>query len=201
MCIETKRINFRISFSFAVFLAVAGNVSTGRICILSMVFAFFHELIHIYFLIKYTSEKIFLRFSFGGIKMYSSGFGQLSYKKTIVTVLSAPIANIITGVVFYCLFLFCGKRIIYMSACINLISGLINLLPVSFLDGGRAFFAALSRKYDEYTVRKICDIAAVISLVFLFAVFVATVFLKKYALFLLFFFFYCTIGYIKDKFA
>lgn len=199
MYIEIGNITFYISFSFAVFLAVAANTSVGRTYLLSLICAFLHEGVHVFFLKKCGCRKILLKFSFGGIKMQTDGFSLLSYKNTVLCTVSAPIVNIITGALFYCLFFLFRKEAFYIFAVINLITGAVNLLPLPFLDGGRTLAALLAVKYEEHETRRICDILAVISLVFLGGIFAVTLFMKKYVLFLMFFFFYCTLGYINDK--
>ena len=192
MCIETKRLKISISFAFSVFLALAANISEGRTYLLTLFFSFLHELTHIYFLFLFGVKRTELNFSPGGIKMTCDEMESLSYRKTVICSLSAPAVNILTGAVFLLMGYIYPSQLLLTASYINLIIGAVNLLPLSFLDGGRGLNAFLLRYLSPDRVYRISDILSVITLIFLASVFFMFLFMKKFHLFLLIFFVYCT---------
>lgn len=192
MCIETKRLKISISFAFSVFLALAANIAEGRTYLLTLLFSFLHELTHIFFLFLYGVKKAELHFSPGGIKMTCVDLEALSYRKTVICSLSAPAVNILTGAVFFILGRIYPSELMLTASYINLIIGTVNLLPLSFLDGGRGLNAALLRFLTPDKVYRISDVLSVFTLIFLASVFFIFLLMKKFHLFLLIFFAYCT---------
>ncbi len=198
MCIETKRLKLSLSFAFSVFLALSANISEGRTYLLTLLFSFLHELTHIFFLFLYGVKKAELHFSPGGIKMTCDEMGRLDYKKTVICSLSAPAVNILTGAVFLFFWSKYPSELLLSVSYINLIIGMINLLPLSFLDGGRGLNALLMRYLCPEKAYRISDILSVITLIFLITVFLIFLLMKRFHLFLLVFFAYCTAGYIRN---
>ena len=81
MYVKLGSITVYISFPFAVFLAVAANIAGGRNLLLSFLFSFIHEAVHL----------IFLRFS--GIKkaevrLFPAGIKAISFFPIISSLLS-----------------------------------------------------------------------------------------------------------------
>ncbi len=199
MLIEAGRLKFYISLSFAVFFAIAANTAEGRSYVLMMICALLHESVHIILLFICGCKSILLKFSPGGIGMESEGFELLSYKKTVLCTLVPPALNIAAGGIFYLLYYFIGYRTVYELSVINFVLGIGNILPFSFLDGGRALGAALCEMFTPEKARKICDIISLIVLLLLSVLFFITLIMGKYFLFIVFFFFYCVSGYISEK--
>ncbi len=199
MWIKFPGINIKITPAFAVFFAFGANIFKNYTFLYSFLFALFHEAVHIVSLRVCGCHETVLEFLPGGIKMYSSGLGSLSHKKTIICTLSAPVANILTGALFYCAFLVWNKTAFNECAVINFMLGGVNLLPMSFLDGGRALSASLSLHFDCFSVRRISTAVSVVAIVFLCSVFFVLFCMKKYYLFLMFFCVYCVLGCICDK--
>ena len=188
-----------MTFLFAVFFAVAANITGGQNILLSFLFSFIHEAVHLVFLyfsgIK-TAELIFLP---GGIKIVCKGLSVLSYKKTVICSLCAPVFNIAAGASFYVLFRFLHKEILLLCCAINLVAGIINLMPMRFLDGGRAAEAVFMRRYDTVTAEKIMTRLSVISVIVLFSLFFVGCIIGRIQIFLLIFCIYCFIGIFSDK--
>lgn len=199
MLIDTGRIRISISLLFALLLAVSANMGEGRIYFMSILFSFIHEGVHLFFLFRAGVKKAEMRLSAGGIKIICPETVGISYKKTIIICISAPVMNLIAGVVFYILYLFSDALIFQEAAFINMLLGGSNLLPLGFLDGGRGLNAILCRYLSAEKAYFICDILSVISLVITGAVFFISLVMQKYRLFLLVFFVYCASGYISSK--
>lgn len=199
MYIKLGNVTLHIGVAFAVIFAVGANFTDVRIYLISFLCALFHECVHLLALNFCGCKKAVLDFCPGGVKLTAEGFVGLSYNKTVFCTLSAPVVNIISGAVFYCLFLLTSHGILYEIAAVNFILGLINLLPLPFLDGGRALFAFLGKYLDEPVLRRVTFAVCVISLSVLFIVFFITFLSGKYYLFFLFFFIYSVLGVIGDK--
>lgn len=199
MQIETKRLKISVSFTFSVFLALAANVTAGRTYLLTLLFSFLHEAVHLFFLFRYGCERAEIRFSPGGIKISCDRYEMLSYRETFICSLSAPVMNIVAGVIFYLTADKSGMPLLHETAYINIIIGLGNLLPMSFLDGGRAVNSLLFRYFPPDRVYVFSDVLSVLSLVFIGVLFFVSLLQKKNNLFLLIFFVYCTSGYIHNK--
>ncbi len=199
MCIEIGSKTIKISFLFAAFLAVCANFAGGKTVLLSFLFSFIHEIIHLVFLHFSGLKKAQIVLLPGAVKIYCEGLALLSYKKTALCTLSAPVFNMITGVVFSALFFMYPSENMKICAAINFILGAINFLPMEFLDGGRALRAMLCVKTEESRVHYIMKRLSLLSLIFLFAVFFMGCIMGKVQVFLLIFCVYCIIGSLTDK--
>jgi len=199
MSVKLGNLTFHISFSFAVFLAVAANIAGGKSLLLSFLFSFVHEAVHLVFLYFSGIRKAEIKLFPAGVKICCEGMNILSYRKTVTATLSAPVFNIISGAVFFFLYRFYGNESFYMCCVINFLLGTVNLLPLSFLDGGRALEALLSVKMPDEKVRKIMNISGVLSILFLFLLFFAGFIMGKVQIFLLFFCVYCLVGTLTSK--
>lgn len=199
MYIKLGGISVYITFSFAVFLAVAANVGGGRNLLLSFLFSFMHEAVHLIFLCFSGIKKAEIKLFPAGIKICCEGMNLLPYRKTVLTALSAPVFNIVAGAVFLFLHKVSGNEIFYVCSAVNFILGTINLLPLSFLDGGRTLEALLCVRLSEDRARRIMNILNIWTLAFLFLLFFIGFIAGKTQIFLLFFCVYCLTGTLSAK--
>ncbi len=199
MCIELFGIKIHITAAFAVFFAVTSNLYDGKMYFLSFIFSFVHEAVHILFMRFYGCDNIVLRLSPGGVRLIADGFMTLSHKKSFVCAISAPLNNLFLSASFFFFYKCHGSSLLFDCCTVNLILGASNLLPLSFLDGGRAVFCILSLAVDERKALIISDVLGVLTLIFLFVFCLLSVIKGSYPIFLLFFFFYCIIGSVSDK--
>lgn len=199
MYINLGKVRLYIGKAFALFFAFAANTAAGKAFVLSFIAALLHELTHLFFLFECDCKKALLEFFPGGIKLNAEGFSQLSYKDTVLCTVSAPLMNIFTGILSYYFGLLFSSQLLVEFSTVNLILGIINLLPLRFLDGGRALYAMLLNKNDMDRAEKICDFFAFSALIFIAIVFFLTIYSGKYYIFIMFFFVYCVIGCFCDK--
>ncbi len=199
MSIKIGRVTLHITLLFAIFFALAANFTGGKNILLSFLFSFIHETVHIICLCFSGCKNIKVTLLPAAVKINCEGLSLLANKRIIICSLSAPVFNIFAGAVFYCLSFFINTEFMKLSSVINLILGGINLFPLSFLDGGRALTAVLSGKYDENRVKQIMKALAVWSVALLFAVFFISCLVGKMQIFLLFFCVYCFFGVVTDK--
>ena len=199
MHIKFGGLDIYIGLSFAVVFAVGAYFSDMRIYLISFLSALFHEAVHLSALYFSGSKTASLNFSFGGGRLICPAFSYLSFDKTVFCTLSAPLGNIFTGVLCYCLNALTEKNVFLEISAVNIFLGTVNLFPLPFLDGGRALFAFLGKYLDMTAVRKISSAVGILSLILLFLVFFFLFLSGKYYLFFLIFFIYCVIGCLGDK--
>lgn len=199
MSIKLGGIRIRMTPAFAVFFAACANIFTDYAFLYSFLFSLLHEAVHLVSLRCFGIREAVLEFLPGGIKMSPEGMGGLSYKKTVICSLSAPLFNLMAGALFYGIFSLFGNTVCFECAVINFMLGGVNLLPLSFLDGGRAMTSVLSIYFDCFTVRKITAAVSIVTVITLFSVFFVLFCMKKYYLLLLFFCIYCVLGCMSDK--
>lgn len=199
MLIEAGRLRLHISPWFALFFAVTANTLAGKTYVLMMLCALLHEVMHIALLFLSGVENITLKFGIGGIGMKSDGFELLSYRRTILCTIIPPVLNIALGGICCFVFTLTGNIMLKEAGIINFVLGAGNILPFSFLDGGRALEAALSIFYPPHRVWAVCDIVSVVTLVAQGCVFFMLFITGRTYLSCVFFFFYCVSGYISGK--
>ncbi len=151
MKFKVKNTEITLSFTFFAVFLILMCVGELKICLYSLIASLIHEIIHIIFICIFT----------GGIsKIILSGFGAnivrndnnllSDFKESIIS-FSAPVFNIIVGLFF---FLFYNKLTIFAE--VNLIIGILNLLPYYNFDGGRGLMFLLkyfiTSEKTEYVV-------------------------------------------------
>ncbi len=167
--------------------------------LLSFLFSFIHEIIHLIFLHFSGIKRAQIVLLPAAVKIYCEGLSLLSYKRTVACTLSAPVFNIFAGAFFYALSGIYTLEELKICCAINFILGIINLFPMEFLDGGRAIRAVLCRKHSEESVQYIMKILSAVSLIFLFFVFFIGCVFGRVQTFLLIFCVYCLVGTFTDK--
>ena len=199
MFINAGRIKLHIGISFALIFAVLANTGAGTTFVLTFAASLLHELTHLFLLFKCGCTEAMLDFYPGGIKLIADGFSRLSYRNTVLCTVSAPVMNILTGALSAVFGKITQSPFLTEFAGISLALGIVNLLPLRFLDGGRALNAFLLQKKDIVTAGKICDFFAIISLIIIGGLFFYALINKENYIFILFFFIYCTLGCFCDK--
>ena len=101
--------------------------------------ALFHELGHILCF-------CYIREDLPKIKVTPVGFAMqvrpydLSVKEELWVAAMGPLFNLVTAVVFFMFAATSAGYTAYVCACVNLVVGAVNLLPLPFLDGGRLLY-------------------------------------------------------------
>ena len=153
MYIEISGVRVHIGFPAAAVLAFLINGGRGEALLFFLPAAAVHELTHLFFMRKYGCRTAEAEISPGGIRISADGFETLGYKRAAVCLLSAPAVNLLLAAAGFVVFRATGYEIAKNAASVNLALGLINLLPMSFLDGGRAFSALAGYYRDGGTER------------------------------------------------
>lgn len=138
MYIEICGIRLRVGFFAALFFALAFNVFYSEHYVISLLSVLLHECTHLLCMVYFGCTQAEIRVLPGGIRISSEGFPGLGYAHTVFCTLSAPAVNLLLGLSFLLLFYFRRGLSLLYGGAVNLLLGAVNLLPLSFLDGGKA---------------------------------------------------------------
>ena len=197
MYLKLPRVKIHVTFLFAAMLALA--VNTGRAEAVGAVFvsALLHECAHLALLLSYGAKGLTLTLLPGGARIENAALQTLSYPRQLACALAGPAVNLmLAGLLSICAARF-GEELFSQAARVNWLLGGFNLLPLSFLDGGRALDCILCLKRKSPVpggVRRGIDIFVVALLA---AAAVYFLFTGRDALFLLLFTAYCAAGVIR----
>lgn len=167
MYLKLGKIKIHITFAFAAFIAFAANTDAGERLTVVFVSALLHECIHLCFLIGFGCRDIRLTLHPSGAAIRCTGTELLPVQKNAAVLLSAPLANILLGLILYPAAERFSAEALYTAAFVNLRLGLVNLLPVPFFDGGRSLKLLLEEKCGEERAVRLCRFAGGSSLIFL----------------------------------
>lgn len=182
MQFKIKNVSVKISFSFfAVFLLmiIAGDL---KICVYSLAASLLHEMVHIIFMYIFGSSLRSFTLSLFGANIVKDECNNISAWKEGIINISAPVFNIIFGVVF----LYIKKE----WAIINFVIGIFNILPFKDFDGGKFIECIFSYKLSEKNIKSLIDVLSLVVVV-LFGVVVFTSIKKSgnyYSILILYFF-------------
>lgn len=167
MSVKIGSLKIHISFLFAAAVCFYLNTPYGENFIIVFVCALLHEMMHLIFLMGFGCKRLQLSVLPGGAKISGQGVESLSYKQNLFVCLSAPMLNIFLGVLLFVFYKFTHSHKIFECALINFALGIINLLPMSFLDGGRGLESFLLLKKDIDFCNKamfVCDLSILLIL-------------------------------------
>lgn len=129
ICFDIKKI--RISFSFGFFFVVAFASFGNDILILySLLFCLLHELAHLFVMRKLKIKVSSIHFYGAGIKISSDGVDLMPKSKQILIYSAGCALNFAFALVY----LLIGSEELF---AINISLAAINILPISYLDGGK----------------------------------------------------------------
>ncbi|HOA33112.1 MAG TPA: site-2 protease family protein [Clostridiales bacterium] len=138
----------------AAFLIGSG---AGESFMITVVSALLHEAGHLLCLISYDAPPSEIIIGAAGFKMKMSG-KILSYRQETVVSLAGVFVNFLIASllsIFYCFA--GGDNRLLMPIYANLGLGVVNLLPIEPLDGGRALYFWLCQKRTEAHAGRITD--------------------------------------------
>ena len=127
--------------------------------------AFFHETGH--FLAIKKSKCLIRRLDIlpkGALIVYSEE--NSDYSNDIRISLSGPLFSLALSAFSFCLFLILKEPYSLFACILNIFFGLFNLVPEKKLDGGRALYAFLMKKYENEKAERISSALSVVSKIF-----------------------------------
>ncbi|MBR5410056.1 MAG: hypothetical protein IK104_05240 [Clostridia bacterium] len=137
MLLRFGRLRLRITFLFTAFLTLALASPFPTAAAAFLLGAAAHETGHLVCLMKAGKGEYTLRLTPGGAAIAGAGTSSLPLKQALVAVLAGPAVNLALAAGLFAV----GKGTglpLEEAAAVNLGLGLVNLIPFSFFDGGRA---------------------------------------------------------------
>lgn len=126
--------NLRISLTFGFFLVLSLS-GLGGMGGQSLLFCAAHELGHLFAMYLFGVSVSAVRFYGAGIAIFADGVSELSKPKRAAVYLSGPIVNLLLAAVI-------GES----ARAVNLSLFMLNILPISYFDGGKLLGLALGEK-------------------------------------------------------
>lgn len=148
----------RIGISFVAVVATAFCFDTGNLLIPCLLCAIVHELGHLA-VIKICGGKVReIRISALGAYIKLESVPMLSYKNELLSAAAGPAVSIALS--FFLSFLgnFTGEQALYIHSGTSMLLGLVNLIPVFPLDGGRVIKCATMLVLDTQSAECVCNI-------------------------------------------
>ena len=187
-----------MSFSFFAVFLLSLVSDTFDIYLFSFIASLVHELVHIVFILLFGAHisKFSLTLFGGNIKRNTTKI--IANPKEAVISFSAPVTNIVIGVVSL---LFTREASIF--GIVNLFIGVFNILPFYSFDGGRGLYYLITIKFSDNVANVILNITSItVTVVFSFiSVFSFINYNKNYLLLILcvYMIFSIIVG-LKEKF-
>lgn len=165
----SERLHISIFSLFALMFFFAGQGAIYAAVFVAS--AGLHEASHMFFLNRYGAKILCVTLYPFGIDI-NADTGRLSYKKELICTLAGCLANAFFAMISGAfLFLFPSPQLLFFTLC-NIFLCTVNLIPLSFFDGGKALRLALYDNLDidkAFYIYKLLEIiSAVIFLCFSF---------------------------------
>ena len=138
MYLDFGKVRVHVSFPFAAVLAYALNTGRGEGLLTLFVCALLHECAHAVFLLGFGCRGLTLELRPGGARLKSEGAQRMSARQTLCAVLAGPAVNLLLAAALFVCRTLRPSFVFDAGVRVNLLLGGLNLLPISFLDGGRA---------------------------------------------------------------
>ena len=143
MLLRFGRLRLRISFFFTAFLVLILAADVPEKPAVFFLSALLHEAGHLVCLLASGCRDLTVSLMPGGAAISGGAIGSLPLKNALLAVLAGPCVNLLLA----CALTVAGRAgagVPADAAPVNLALGIGNLLPVSFLDGGRALALLLT---------------------------------------------------------
>ena len=157
-------LKIRISF-FALLMLIALTLSNSSVSFAALIAAALHELGHIFAAKIFKTDLGELNLGIFGASLSLKG-AVTSYKAEMAVAFFGPLANLLC-VLLVSLFSNASCTFLQTFSTCSLFLAILNLLPISDLDGGRILLCFLSLFLPCYTankILKICSFCIVFSL-------------------------------------
>lgn len=148
MQFRIKHTQIYISFTFLALLILFLSIGELNFCILSLSASLIHEFIHLFFIILFSGKISKINLSLFGADIVRHTQHSLTNVKEAVISFSAPVMNILIGIIIFWLNGFFTR-----FSVVNLTIGVFNILPFFNFDGGRGLKYLLSCRLSE----RVCD--------------------------------------------
>ena len=129
-------------------------------------FALAHEIGHVLSMIIFKVKVEKIKFGLVNIDLFQSSSDKIiSDRVSIIILFSGAFVNLLLYLIFYFYYCHSGEKIYYFLSLQNLFIGLLNLLPIDSLDGGKILRIILNKHFDFFMVEKILKYVSLLILV------------------------------------
>ncbi len=146
----------KLSVTFGFLFLIAANTASGdMLTMYCLSFCIIHELAHLTCMRLFSVGVSEIRFYGGGIKICGRGISELDKQRQLIIYCSGCAANLVLAAVFY----YVGSM---LFCTVNLCLLVLNLMPVSYFDGGQVLSILLPdsiRLRAAASVISVCMIA------------------------------------------
>lgn len=158
-----------ISFYFAAIVTLMLATDKESIAFLSFLAALIHESGHIILYLLFDDMPSRLDFGIFGIRITQKNAVRLSCRQEIAAAAAGPFMNFMTALLLFLIILFSGSGALYTAAYMNLLLGMLNMLPVEPLDGGKVLYYAVAYAGNAQLAEKTVQVCSVLFLLPLMA--------------------------------
>ncbi len=165
MTIKLKTLKFEISFYFAAAVTLLLLFDKSGRAALGIAAAVIHEAGHLFCLLRWGDIPSKISLLPFGMRIERRGSVALSYNQEAAAALAGPAVNLILAAALTVIYAYTHYSVLLFPIAINLGLGLLNLMPIEPLDGGRILHALLLKRLSEQRSEQI---AVGVSVLFLF---------------------------------
>ena len=158
-----------------------------------------HEATHLIVMKAYGCNNPSVEILPGGVRIASDDFYRLGYMQSAVCLLSAPVANLMFGVVCLLFWKWNGSGWLRTAEQVNLCLGFLNLTPLSFLDGGRALGCMMHAAGKDRVANCAAVLLDLLSLSVMGGILVYTAVGHHFSVAFLLFFLYCLVASLRKS--
>lgn len=162
MNIKILNYQIHIDFSLILFVTLLFFINKSFFIFSSILASLIHESGHLIALKNNSSSSNQLEFSLFKFNIIDKNRISKSLHDDLIILLSGPIFNLVTFILFFAISKFYNNEKLYFFAFENLFLFVFNLLPIIPLDGGQILFILLSSKIDFLLAQKIISIISLI---------------------------------------
>ena len=198
MRFKIKNTDVKFSFSFFAVFLLSLVSDTFNIYLFSFIASLIHEFVHVVFILLFGAKISAFSLTLFGGNIKRSTTKIINNPKEATISFSAPVTNIVIGVVSLLL-----TREASIFGIVNLFIGVFNILPFYSFDGGRGLYYLITMKFSDNVANVILNITSItVTVVFSFiSVFSFINYNKNYLLLILcvYMIFSIIVG-LKEKF-
>lgn len=144
MRVEIGGVALRFGVAAAAFCACILNYGSARLFWFGALAVMLHESTHLLLMLYFGCRRITVEVLPGGVRIQSDDLLKLGYRQTGAVFFIAPLANLAACAVFFLCSRWVPDPVLRQNAAVHLALGGVNLLPLSFLDGGRTLRCLLA---------------------------------------------------------
>ena len=194
MCIELRGVKVRLGFAAAAVAACLLNTVSPALLAAGAFGVLIHELTHLLLMRYFGCRRPRVEILPGGVKIVSAEFETLGYRPASVCLLGAPAVNLLSAAAFYAAAVITGADLLRYAAVGNFLLGAVNLLPMPFLDGGRALEYLLYCRCSIQASRNAVRKTGAVCLLLMAAISVCLLIKRIYPVGYFLFFGYCLVS-------